>query len=282
MGGAMIELPEVSAYGSEGFRYKYRELGLRLRVNRFKDSSNGVTHADLEVLKKEDGTYGVLTKCRFALTELHARGHTSRELHQLCPDLHWRKIVETVCLESLKRRHQREGIEWLKPDAKLKQVPYIVDPLMHLGHPTLVFAPGESGKSHLGVYLSLLIAAGGAENGLTVERPRRVLYLDWELDENTVNICCQRFRRGMPRYADAKLAYKRMSGSLFDSLQVLEKLIREEGFEVVIIDSVAWALGKDMKDSTAPIELYGALRSLGVTPLLFTHTPKTGKETAYG
>ena len=59
-----------------------------------------------------------------------------------------------------------------------------VDPLLREGQPTLFFGEGDSLKSYLATFLTVIVAVGMQVAGLNPE-PGNVLYLDYEEEEDT-------------------------------------------------------------------------------------------------
>ena len=194
---------------------------------------------------------------------------------KLIKDYNWTGIVEKVfqsVIEAMKPEEpvRIEPVENVEPE-------YLFYPILPKGHPTLIYAPGGSGKSFLAMYLSLLI-----ENGTSIDvnhdvEPTETLYLDWEVDLNEAR---RRFTMlaGNLDFGNIKFPlYKRCVFPLKKELESILSAIAKYDVGFVVIDSAGHAVGGNINEASKVIEFANCVRqitSLGVTVLIISHVSK--------
>ena len=134
-------LPMLDEVGL-GFRVKFSELGVELRIDRLRES-RGDTTCELTVRRYESH----LLRQRFNLTSGPARTSTARDLEKLprpkdVARVDWREILEMTCLAVLERCRSGEpfnlvGYRPIIPRAARR----LIDPWLPLGRATLIYAP---------------------------------------------------------------------------------------------------------------------------------------------
>ena len=141
---------------------------------------------------------------------------------------------------------------------------------------------GGSCKSYLALYLSLLACHGANQNGLrAVSCP--VLYLDWELDAETIGTRLKRLYKGHPELSFFAPYYRTCHQPLHEEVDMLSAEVEEKGIQLLIIDSAIMACGDDLNSTQAPKHLQRALRQLGCASVDLSHVAKnTESKTAYG
>jgi RecA-family ATPase len=88
----------------------------------------------------------------------------------------WDIIMEQLC-ESVLTDYRAGSPEMLLTgDAEEEEAEWIIDPLVQVENPTLIFGIGSAGKSLFAQYLAVLVDAGYEHGGLKVQR-KNVLYL---------------------------------------------------------------------------------------------------------
>lgn len=137
--------------------------------------------------------------------------------------------------------------------------------LLEEGALTVIFGPGDTGKG----ILSAWVAA-------EARRTRRVLVLDFEGHEAEYGRRWHGLGATEPLYI-APLATPGLAGPITARAEVIRDLCDELEVEVLVIDSIAFAVpGLDVKDETTATAFSAAVKLIGRTTLAVGHTTKTG------
>lgn len=159
-------------------------------------------------------------------------------------------------------------------DIKRAELRWLVEGLIPLGPPTLLFGAGASGKGYLAAALAVHVAAGGAFLGRPTKQGN-VLYADWEADDAT-------FRRRVLRVAAGLglgdvppgIRHYRFHQPLSDLASRLETLSAKHDIDLVIIESASAAVGGKTSAPEGPVLFFNALNRLPATKLVIAHSPK--------
>jgi DNA-binding transcriptional ArsR family regulator len=158
---------------------------------------------------------------------------------------------------------------------------WVVEGIVPARFVTNLYADSGQGKSFVVLHLAFCCLTGSAFCGKAV-KPGRVLFLDWELDEQTT---AQRWyavcRGGGFASAVRGLLYKSMTESIVTAYNHIRQLVAKHKPVLVVIDSLGKALGNDPLDPKVVIQTYHALDQLGVAVLVVDHQPKSVGEASY-
>jgi len=158
---------------------------------------------------------------------------------------------------------------------------WVVDGIVPARFVTNLYADSGHGKSFVVLHLALCCLTGSPFCGKAV-KPGRVLFLDWELDEQTT---AQRWyavcRGGGFASAVRGLLYKSMTEPIVKAYNHIRELVAKHKPVLVVIDSLGKALGNDPLDPKVVIQTYHALDQLGVAVFVVDHQPKSVGEAAY-
>jgi hypothetical protein len=254
---------------------------VQFSFDRLNDSRGGV-HGEIQVSADwKDDLLGV--------TDISLKSDSSREkiaktLVAYEPDLPWKILLEQACGLVLTRYRAGQPTIRLQPSAT-SQVSYIVNPLVYKGHQSLIYAPGGSCKSYLALYIALLVSHGARQAGIGgVKGP--VLYLDWELNEETVSGRLRALQLGHPELSTVTPFYRQCEAPLRLEAHRIAAEVAKHGIQLLILDSCAMACGGELSSPEAAIGLQRALRQIGCASLLLAHVAKNQQEgqqaTAFG
>jgi KaiC/GvpD/RAD55 family RecA-like ATPase len=245
-----------------------------MRLDRARRHSSGMISAEITVTAGKEPLAKDGHLHHSALSNLlgpRIRSETVKALSERISDAPWDAMLE-VALEYV-IRNLREG----EPIIPLLDVPvaqqrrWRLSPILHEGHPTILFGYGGSLKSYLSHYWAIRIALGEDAE------PGNVLVLDWESTqeawaERQAMLCC-----AMGIELPPNLYYRRCTESLANDADELQKAVGEAQAEVVIVDSAAYACGDEPEKAGPTMDFFRALRKLNCTSLIIAHQNSDSK-----
>jgi hypothetical protein len=254
---------------------------LTVTLSRFRDGSRGPT-CELKATVAEAGQSKTLTSGQLNLSSLQGRDRLAKRLKTLYQAPNWDLVLEHLCTCGLNEFRRGEPTTYLDGTTAQTVEEFILNPLLYARHPTLLYGPGDSGKSFFCLYCACLLSVGGSQNGLAcVDWP--VLYLDWELAREDMDSRLALLKAGHPEFRTVRLAYKRPVAPLMDCLDDIRAALLSTGAKILILDSLALAAGGELERAETAIRFNQALRQLGVPSLIVGHTAKNAEEkTIYG
>lgn len=251
-----------------------------LSFQRLSENARGVT-AELTVIV---GRVELLGDTDIGLKSDSSRDKLARSLSRSANHIPWKRLLERACAAVLKQHRHGEPIIELEPTDSI-HTPFVLNPIVYRGHQTLIFAPGGSYKSYLALYIALLAMSGLHQNGIAAIRTN-VLYLDWELDRETVGARLKALHTGHPELAHCQPYYRRCSQPLHLEAPQLAAEVARLHVGLVIVDSAALACGGDLLSPESAIKLQQALRRIRCASIVLAHVSKTTTEghekSAYG
>jgi hypothetical protein len=253
---------------------------VKLTFDRLTEQRGGVT-AELTITR---GQTELLGATDISLKSDSSRDKIAKTLKGFMADVPWKRLLERACTVVLKRHREGEPIIVLAPAADV-HVPFLLNPFLYHGHPSLFYAPGGSLKSYFGLYLALLASHGAHQQGLAaVQVP--VLFLDWELNAATVGGRLTALRAGHPELTEYAPYYRRCERPLQHEAAAIARHVAEHGVELLILDSALMACGADLGKPETAEQLHRILRQIGCTSLLLAHvaklTPEGQERSAFG
>lgn len=270
-----------------GYRFKWQELKLQICVSRIRESKDGTVKGEILVESLAEGNYRTISQSQHNFTAPDVRGKLAEYLQKRHPITieQWLEILEQLSNLLLQKHRKGEPVSHITTEDKVLEPEYLVRPILPLKQPTVIFGDGGVGKSYISLCLAVCTFLPWKDNPLNLtvrENSVKVLYLDWEADDNTVRWRLNRLKTGLG-LPYLELDYLRCSQVFADDIEHIQDKINNTGAEFIIIDSLAGACGGDLTASEPATRFYNALRTLDVTPLIIAHNPKgDGKKTIYG
>src|SRR3990167_8196305 len=249
---------------------------LQIGLTRFREGGRGPT-CELTARIKQQDKLKTLTSATVSLSSLSAREGLSKRLKKLYDTPDWYMVIETICVKGLQEFRRCEPLLYLNGQEVHTVESFVLNPLLYERHPTVLYGPGDSGKSFFALYCACLLSVGGSENGLACS-DWPVLYLDWELAYEEMNVRLTMLKAGHPSFKAVQVAYKRPLAPLAECVDELRATITETGARVLIVDSLALAAGAELERAETAIRFHQALRQLGLPALLLGHTAKNSEE----
>ena len=258
---------EFSAIGEDRYRLSLPALGVCLEVDRLRREHHELI-AELSVWCELPGARtvdGTLSIADFNLSSARARQDRAKLLATRAStrDLDWNSLIEEFCQRVLQadRVGQPAGdlraIERPDPKEDTIEVSGLALPKRH---PTILFGDGGTGKS----YLALYIAGRMAEKGIPVA------LFDWELAGDDHRDRLERlFPEGMPQ-----IMYARCERPLVFEADRLRRIVRENGIEFSVFDSIAFACDGPPESAETAGRYFRAVRQIGGGSFHVAHISK--------
>ena len=262
-----------------GYELYWIGLNLKVVVDHIEDGDS----VEISVYEKEKPLY----ISGYKLLSVSHKESLARVLKKVNTNFSWDTIVNQITVCCLAKIREGEPIVYLGNDLDIQRPEHLVEPLFVKNNVNIVYADRSSAKSLFMTFIDVILSLGWFDNpyGLgVVNKTCKVLFLDWENDKQTVGWQVQCLLNGLG-LGGFELAYLHCSQPLIKCLPQIQQKINEVGADVVIIDSLALAVGGNTNDSEPALNFYGALRQLPVTPLIIAHTAKdksNTRKTVYG
>lgn len=259
--------PEIMRIGL-GYQAAFRQPSIRLKITHLKTRS-GETSGELTATHSApSGHLGHLYQGRFNLSSLTARTTAAKYLGSRL-EADWVSMLEQFCLGVLKL--ERAGEPWYDLDHVNFPVNMraLVDPILPLNVPTVVFAPFSAGKTTLAAAVALSVATG--VEVVPGWRPLQgpVVILDWEDQPEPWQQRLRMLAKGAGVHGLGVIKYRSCFRPLHEDVDSVAGYCDEHQASLVIIDSLGLAAGiSDGDPSESAIRLFAALRAVGRTSLL--------------
>ena len=215
-------LYEFQSTGSNGiYDLTWPNLHISAHVAYMKQDGSHETKGEVTFISMRPTTSGHLRNGRLNLTSPSSKKQFAKSLTEREDQLDWDQVIEQLCVDVL--RKWRSGSPVMKIDGNVDveaQRKWLVNPICELGHPTVLYAPGSTGKSFMAQYIATLVDAGISHNGLHVE-PANVLYLDWETDVRELGSRVTLIRRGLGLDGASSIWYRSMRQGLANDLSLI-------------------------------------------------------------
>ena len=269
--GQTVSLPLVQEATARKKVLHFVDEGVKITCDRIRaDSRSGVTcwlYVETSTLGR---IYGPAT-----FNPLAARSTVRRELQDR-DEQDWGGIlnaVSAVIIEGLDESAELiDGTKQVAANAE----PWLLEPYIREGSPTLIFGDGGEGKSTWSIAALLAIVSGHRIiPGAKVHKQGAVLYLDWEDEADTFTRTVNAVAAGAGvTIPPNSFLYLRMAGPLEHQVDMVEKYITSNNVVAVVVDSLVAAAGGDVNESEAARTYFGAMRQFGVASFGITHMSK--------
>jgi hypothetical protein len=208
-------------------------------------------------------TDGVLSVSRLNISSTRARSEFANHLERAsrAKDIPWAHLIAEFAQRILAA--ERTG----EPAVALRDVPRPIAQdralrlfgfCLPLRHATIIFGDGGASKSLLSLYLGGRLAEDGY----------RVLLADWELDGADHR---ERFEQLFGADMPATLFYTRCSRPLVHDADRLTRLVRQQGIDFGIFDSVGFACHEAPETAAAALAYFQGARQIGIGGIHIAH-----------
>jgi hypothetical protein len=249
------------------YRLTISELAITLEIDRLRRERGELT-GEFTAICKLPGTMaadGILSIADLNLSSARTRQDRAKLLATRAntrDGLDWFGVMEGFCQAVLAAEKQGEPAVDLRTIARPAADSEIVAggfPVLRR-HPLILFGDGGVAKSYFALWIG----------GLLVEQGLRVAYFDWELSPEDHRDRLERlFSDGMPR-----ISYARCVRPLVYEVSRLSRIVRDEGIDFAIFDSVAFAADGPPEAAEVAGRYFRAVRQIGGGSLHIAHITK--------
>jgi len=278
-----LNVPSI-AKGVNFVRFSWPDLKLRVMAERVKDNGQ----AELSFFSVKDSKELLLHRARVDLLSTSAINNLVKRLEKNALNISWEDVLTYITETTTEITRRGEPAEEIWPAETDTLTPsYLLEPLLYLNHPTVIFGDYGSLKSAFALVTAFTVQLPYKDNklGLTTNaESTKVLYLDYEDDPSSFRRRWSALAKGFNK-APMPILYRRMTATLADSTDQLRGIVDDHGVKLLIVDSLGPAARGNLNDTEPAIKYHAALRQLGITSLTLAHTSKdqlSKKRTIFG
>ena len=278
-----MNVPSI-AKGVNFVRFSWPDLKLRVMAERVKDNGQ----AELSFFSVKDSKELLLHRARVDLLSTSAINNLVKRLEKNALNISWEDVLTYITETTTEITRRGEPAEEIWPAETDTLTPsYLLEPLLYLNHPTVIFGDYGSLKSAFALVTAFTVQLPYKDNklGLTTNaESTKVLYLDYEDDPSSFRRRWSALAKGFNK-APMPILYRRMTATLADSTDQLRGIVDDHGVKLLIVDSLGPAARGNLNDTEPAIKYHAALRQLGITSLTLAHTSKdqlSKKRTIFG
>ena len=192
----------------------------------------------------------------------------------------WGDAIESVALVVLREYRRGQPVIDLSGIDVPDDLPYLLFPFLPEGETTIVYGDRSSGKSMFSMGLSVAIRTGAQLPW--ARKPTKtgsVLYLDYETNEISQARRLGRVSRGLGfDQIPTGVYYRRCWRPITEEATRIATEAARFQVELIVVDSIAYALGDDPNAPGAAIAAMNAIRSIGKTALVIAHVNKNERQ----
>ena len=227
---------------------------------------------------------------RFNISSVTARKTMAGYLRDRSDYDGWPAILEDYCRRVLTLETQGSPVVTLGSRPSRLAISCLVDPILQLGGPTILFGQGGSRKSTLAAAIAVSVQTGKELNTGWKVVQGNVLVLDWESTEDSWNDRIVKVSRALG-VAPPPIAYRSCSSRLIDIADSVSIYVQSHNVKLVIVDSERQAEGASGEGDPGEgaSRMMAVLRSIGATSLIIDHVAEStiqqegnGRRKAYG
>jgi hypothetical protein len=266
----IAKLPRTfTALGDDRYLFAIPDLGIELEVDRLRRERSeliGELAARCGLAGAQTVTEtGTLSIADFNFSSARARVDRAKLLASRAREkgIDWENIIEDFAQRVFVAERQGSpaiDLRTISISAQDSAVHTIHGIILPKHHPAIIFGDGGCGKSLLSLYIA----------GILAEQHVRVMLCDWELaGEDHRERLELLFPDGMPR-----VLYARCERPLVHEADRLRRIVKDEGIEYTIFDSVAFAADGPPEAAEIAGRYFRAVRRIGGGSLHVAHVSK--------
>lgn len=241
-----------------------------------------------EILIKDSQDHIIYPQTTLNFNASQSRTRLAKTLSELDSQHEWLAIMNQLSLLVVNLARKGEATQEIWPSEDDDLTPsYLLEPILYLNHPAVIFGDYGSLKSLFSLATAYVVQLPYRDNNLgliTAGESTKCLYLDYEDDLSSFRRRWSALERGFGKGA-MPILYRRMTGTLSDSIEQLQRIIHDKNISLIIVDSLGPAARGNLNDPEPAIKYHATLRQLGITSLTLAHCSKdqfSKKRTIFG
>jgi hypothetical protein len=269
-----MTVPELTSNAGI-YAFLWKEEKIAIRVDRLAEDSKGTLTGEILIKSGQPGSEKHVHMARINLVSSESRTRLSKLLHERVNTVDWYSILEQSCVMTLAKHREGEPVCDLGDQPEYETARYRLQPLLFDSEPTLIYAPGGTGKSYLALYIACLVQynIGGIYGWLPLAG--NVLVLDWETSRAIYRRRTWAVKQGLGiEDSTERIKYRYCTQPLATDIAEIQKIVIENKINLVIVDSCGYAAGGDPNAAEVAIRYFGALRSIRTATLTLDHVSK--------
>lgn len=257
------------------YTFYWDDEKIGMRIDRLSEDSKGVLSGEIIIKSGLPGADKHIHMARINLTSGETRNRLSKVLTERLNHVDWYSLLEQACVMTLTKYREGEPVLDIGDVPDYEAVRYRLNPLLFEGEPTLVYGPGGTGKSYLGLYIANLVQYNIAGAIGWIPESGNVLILDWETSYAIYRRRCWAIKQGLGiQDMKDRIKYRYCTQPLAADVAEIQKIVLENKINLAIVDSCGYAAGGDPNQAEIAIRYFGALRSLRISTLTLDHVSK--------
>ena len=264
--------------------FAWPELGLRVLAERITDEGS----AELRFYLVKGKGEPLIHTTRANLMATATMNSLAKRLEKNSENIPWIDILTFITGKTMEIVRRGEPAEEIWPSEDDGLAPsYLLEPILYRNHPAVIFGDYSSLKSGIALVIAYIVQLPYHDNALgltTIKESTLCLYVDYEDDPSSFRKRWSALECGFGQGA-MPILYRRMTGTLCDSVEQLQRIILDKNIGLIIVDSLGPAARGNLNDPEPAIKYHTALRQLGITSLTLAHTSKdqlTRRRTIFG
>jgi len=265
--------------------YAWPEMGLRVVAERYTDDGS----AELSFFSTNNTGDSLLHTTRANLLATTTMNSLTKRLEKNSQEIPWTDILTYITGKTLEIARRGEPVEEIWPSEDDNLTPsYLLEPILYLNHPAVIFGDYGSLKSLFALVIGYVAQLPYSDNKLGLDvgkESTRCLFVDYEDDPSSFRKRWGAIQRGFGIEAPMPILYQRMTNTISDSIEQLQRIKQDKNIGLIIVDSLGPAARGNLNDPEPAIRYHEALRKLGITSLTLAHCSKdqlTRKRTIFG
>ena len=263
--------PELEQGGGV-FRLWWEQEKIRVTIDHLREQGGNV-RAEVLIESLVNPGHGHVHHAGINLLSTSGKEGLIRKLSKNGAGVEWDSIIEQACVMVLGEFRKGEPAIMVSDIVRSERLSYRFKPFAPERRIGLLYGDGGAAKSTIAQYLSVMVDTGYAQS-LFENEPGRVLYLDYETDQDDFTERIDWIHRGLGIEGGSSIFYRFCTKPLADDVPELQRLIHEHGIDFIVVDSAALACGGQVSDEPAVLACIGACRSFKRSVLIIAHEPK--------
>jgi RecA-family ATPase len=263
---------------ADGYLYEFIEEKLMISASRIRvHSSDGRVTGLLLISSQEASRKPIYPKSTFNFSAPRSRTELINTLTRADDRWDWQTIIFQLCVSVEELAKRGEPVEELWTSDESVPPEWLLEPLLYKGLPTVVFGEKAVCKSIISLLVYAALTLPWHDNPLgwkiKADKSCKVFLADWEVTPEVARYNLKRIQEGMG-FAPISLFYRRCKLPLMDDIEQIKNHLEKINADVIIIDSLGFAVGGDLNNADQALKFTTALNQLNCASFIIAQTSK--------